>query len=39
MLKEYMEAGNKKIDVIVKYPNQEHSTNGGTKKEKRKTDN
>ena len=28
----YRYAGNKQIDVIVKYLNPEHSTNGGTKK-------
>lgn len=33
-LKEYREAGNEKIDVIVQYPNGEHSTNGGTEKSK-----
>ena len=31
-LKEYREAGNTSIDVKVEYPNEDHKTNGGTKK-------
>jgi len=35
-LKEYRNEGNDKIDVVVKYPSKDHSTNGGTKKEEKK---
>ncbi len=31
-LREYKDAGNSRIDVIVDYPTDNHSTNGGTKK-------
>lgn len=34
-LKEYRDAGNEKIDVKVQYPNPNHHTNGGTKKEEK----
>lgn len=37
-LKEYRKAGNKDIDVVVKYPSPEHKTNGGTKKETKKSE-
>ena len=32
VLKEYRAKGNEKIDVIIKYPSNDHSTNGGTDK-------
>ena len=35
-LKDYRSEGNEKIDVVVKYPSQDHSTNGGTKKVQKK---
>ena len=31
-LKEYRNAGNASIDVQIVYPNENHKTNGGTKK-------
>ena len=37
-LKEYRNAGNTSIEVKVAYPDPEHKTNGGTKKEKTKKD-
>jgi hypothetical protein len=35
-LKEYRNEGNEVIEVVVVYPDPEHSTNGGTKKEQEK---
>lgn len=37
-LKEYRNAGNDKIDVVVKYPSKDHNTNGGTKASSKKKD-
>ena len=34
-LREYREEGNQSIEVMVDYPNRNHRTNGGTKKEKK----
>ena len=34
-LREYREEGNQSIEVMVHYPNRNHRTNGGTKKEKK----